>query len=241
MSTRDVGVVLVAAGSASRYGKPKQFEELGGLPIYLYVARTFSLITPMHTIVIVGRTEDLPEMERGLRDIEMPVKWRLCAGGATRQDSVANGIRTLHEDNDIKIALVHDVARPLVDDVVILSVIDAIRECGSAIAGVEVVDTIKRVVDREIVETVSRENLWRAQTPQGARMELMLAALEAARESNFQGTDESQLLERIGEQPRIVQGSNLNFKITYPIDLERARYAVDNLRSVKPLSRRSES
>jgi 2-C-methyl-D-erythritol 4-phosphate cytidylyltransferase len=235
VSSRDVGAVLVAAGSASRYGKPKQFEELGGLPIYLYVARTFSLISSMHTIVIVGREENIHEMERGLRSIELPVKWRLVAGGNTRQDSVANGVRALHEEKDISIVLVHDVARALIDDVVILSVIGAAREHGSAIAGIEVVDTMKRVVNHEIVETVSRENLWRAQTPQGAKMELMLAAFEAARESNFQGTDESQLLERIGEQPRIVQGSHLNFKITYPIDLDRARYAVANMQAVRSL------
>jgi 2-C-methyl-D-erythritol 4-phosphate cytidylyltransferase len=152
----------------------------------------------------------------------------VVAGGETRQDSVEKGIRALQKVDGVRIALVHDAARALVEDSVVLSVIGAVREYGSAVAAIEVVDTIKRVVEGEIVETVSRENLWRAQTPQGAKIELMLAAFDSAREAGFQGTDESQLLERIGETPRLVQGNDLNFKITYPADLERARWILQN-------------
>jgi 2-C-methyl-D-erythritol 4-phosphate cytidylyltransferase len=224
MAATDVGVILGAAGSATRYGKPKQLEELGGVPIYLHVARTFALIPALHTLVVVGRQEDLPEMEKGLAGLS--VNWQLCAGGSTRQESVGNGLQVLSAIDNVGIVLVHDVARALIDEATILSVIGATREYGSAIPGIEVVDTIKRVVGNEIVDTVSRENLWRAQTPQGARKELLVSAYEAARDAAFQGTDESQLLERIGEQPHIVPGNDMNFKITYPADLERARQAL---------------
>jgi 2-C-methyl-D-erythritol 4-phosphate cytidylyltransferase len=223
---RDVGVIIAAAGSGSRFGMAKQFELIGELPLYQFVTRTFSLIGPVRAIVVVGRESDVPKYKQGLAALNPPCDWRVATGGGTRQDSVANGLQALREFSDVKIVLVHDAARALIDDTLILAVIGAIREHGSAVAGLEVVDTLKRVVGGEIVETLSRENIWRAQTPQGARMELMLAAYDQAKTSGFQGTDESQLLERIGEQPRLVPGSNMNFKITYPIDLERARLMV---------------
>ncbi len=223
---RDVAAILVAGGSSTRFGKPKQWEELGGLPLFEYVARTFAAIEPVHTVVIVGPEEEVPRMEASMGKLKLPIAWKVVAGGETRQDSAGHGLRAVHDDPNIKIVLVHDVARPLVDAVVILSVIGAVREHGSAVPAIEIVDTIKRVADGNIVETVSRTNLWRAQTPQGARLELLRAAFAAARDTHFQGTDESQLLERIGEQPHLVPGSNMNFKITYPIDLDRARLAI---------------
>ncbi len=228
MQNRDVAAILVAGGSSTRFGKPKQFELLGGLPMYQYVARTFSFIESIGSIVIVGREEDLATIEAGMKKLNPAAKWQVVAGGETRQESVGHGLRAVHDDPEIKIVLTHDIARPLVDDVVILAVIGAAREFGSAVPAIEIVDTIKRVVGGEIVETVPRENLWRAQTPQGAKIELLRTAFAAARDSEFQGTDESQLLERIGEQPRLVAGSNMNFKITYPIDLDRARLAVSS-------------
>ena len=221
-TNRDVAAILVAGGSATRFGKSKQFELIGDLPMYQYVARTFSCIESVKTIVLVGRAEDVPQMETGMLNLNLAIECKIVSGGATRQESVSNGLDAIRGLTGIEIALVHDVARALVDEVIILSVIAAIREHGSAIAGIEVVDTLKRVADGEVIETVSRENLWRAQTPQGAKIELILRALDAARKTKFQATDEAQLLERIGEHPRIVQGSDSNFKITYPADLERA-------------------
>jgi 2-C-methyl-D-erythritol 4-phosphate cytidylyltransferase len=230
---RDVAAILVAGGSSVRFGSSssamsrKQFELIGDLPMYQYVARTFSRVESIHTIVLVGPSTDLSEMEAGLQSLNLPMQWKVVSGGATRQESVANGLRATHDDN-IKIAIVHDVARALVDEALIRSVIDAIREHGSAVACLEVVDTIKRASNNEIIETIPRENLWRAQTPQGAKIELLRAAYDAAHKMNFQGTDESQLLERTGVHPLIIRGSEMNFKITYPIDLERARAVIKN-------------
>lgn len=224
---RDVAAILVAGGASVRFGSRKQFELIGDLPMYQYVARTFSRVESIRTIMVVGPSSDIGEMEVGLRNLDLPVKCGVAAGGQTRQESVANGLRTIHKDG-IKIAIVHDVARALVEETTIRAVVEAIREYGAAIAGIEVVDTIKRVKHHEIIETIPRENLWRAQTPQGATIELVLAAYAAASEENFQGTDEAQLLERIGVYPHIVRGSEMNFKITYPSDLERLRSAILN-------------
>jgi 2-C-methyl-D-erythritol 4-phosphate cytidylyltransferase len=225
---RDVAAILVAGGASARFGASssamlrKQFELIGDLPMYQYVALTFSRAATIHTIVLVGPASDVAEMEAGLTRLNLPVNWKVVPGGATRQESVANGLCAI-TGNEITIAIVHDVARALVEEDLIRSVIEAIRDHGAAAACLEVVDTIKRVEHSEIVETIPRENLWRAQTPQGARVELLRAAHDAAREAHLHATDESQLLERIGIYPRIVRGSEMNFKITYPSDLERAR------------------
>ena len=229
MPARDVAAIVVAAGSGNRFGAAKQFELLGDLPVYLHVARTFSVIEPVRYLVFVTRPDDIERMKQGLLGLRPPIGWMVVAGGETRQDSVAAGIEAIRKLPDIEIVLVHDVARALVDDVVIVNVIGAARENGSAIAGLPIVDTLKRVAESEIVETVPRDDLWRAQTPQAARLPLMLTAFDQAKAENYQGTDESQLLERVGEQPRIVLGSELNFKITYPQDLERARRIVKHM------------
>jgi 2-C-methyl-D-erythritol 4-phosphate cytidylyltransferase len=225
----DVAAILVAGGSSVRFGTRKQFELIADLPMYQYVTRTFSRVETIHTIVLVGPSADIAEMEAGLQSLNLPTHCEVVAGGDTRQESVANGLRAI-VGNEIKIAIVHDVARALVEESLIRSVIEAIREHGSAAACIPVVDTIKRVEHHKIVETIPRENLWRAQTPQGARLELLCAAHDAASAANIQATDESQLLERTGIHPRIVNGSELNFKITFPSDLERVRSFIQNHR-----------
>jgi 2-C-methyl-D-erythritol 4-phosphate cytidylyltransferase len=230
MQKRDVGVVIAAAGSGDRFGKPKQFETLGGLAIYQHVVRTFSRIPAVGAIVVVTRDPDCPEMERGLSALNLVCEWRVISGGKTRQESVANGLRELQLIGQPSIALVQDVARALVSEACILNVIEAIRTHGAAIAAIPLVDTLKRVKEGGVIETVSRQNLWRAQTPQGALLADLLAAFDAARAAGYQGTDEAELLERIGKMPSIVEGSELNFKITYPTDLEWARTILANRR-----------
>lgn len=228
MGKRDVGVVIVAAGSGSRFGRAKQFELLGDLPLYQYVTRTFAQVESIAMIVLVGRTEDVPAFEAGLSELNPSCQWRVVAGGDSRQESVARGLEIFCQMDDIEILLVHDAARALVDRALIEAVIASVREHGAALPALPVVDTLKRTDGENVIETVSRENLWRAQTPQGARYELMLGAYDVTPETLNETTDESQLLERTGIHPHIVPGSELNFKITYPDDLERARLIVRN-------------
>jgi 2-C-methyl-D-erythritol 4-phosphate cytidylyltransferase len=228
---RDVAAILVAGGSSVRFGSRKQFELMGDLPMYQYVARTFARIDSIHTIVLIGPESDIAGMQAGMQSLHLDVNYKVVVGGATRQESAENGLRAIGEAPDITIAIVHDVARALVEEPLIRSVIAAIREHGAAVACVPVVDTIKRAASigaegDEIIETIPRENLWRAQTPQGARIPLLRAAYDYARTAHLLATDESQLLEQIGQRPRIVHGSEMNFKITYPADLERARAEV---------------
>jgi 2-C-methyl-D-erythritol 4-phosphate cytidylyltransferase len=220
---RDVGVVIAAAGSGSRFGVAKQFELLGDLPLYQYVVRTFSQIASIRAIVVVAREEDAERYEVGLSELAPSCEWRVVAGGVSRQESVAKGLEVFCEFDDIEVLLVHDAARALVPTQLIESVIEAVRDHGAAVPAMPIVDTLKRTDGKQIIETISRQNMWAAQTPQGARFETMLRSYDVAPESLLSATDESQLLERIGVKPQIVQGSDVNFKITYPEDLERAR------------------
>ncbi|HET6513044.1 MAG TPA: 2-C-methyl-D-erythritol 4-phosphate cytidylyltransferase, partial [Candidatus Kapabacteria bacterium] len=117
--------------------------------------------------------------------------------------------------------LVHDAARALITSDIITRVMSTTEQHGAAIAAVPVVDTIKEVDGSTIQRTVPREHLWRAQTPQGASVSDLLSAYKAAEGTSV--TDEAELLETIGISARVVPGSEDNFKITFPEDLERAR------------------
>ncbi len=148
----------------------------------------------------------------------LPVK--IVAGGAERGDSVWNGLAALAPD--VGTVLVHDGARPFVTADVITRVLEAARG-GGAIAAVPVADTLKRVqADRWITETVERATLWQAQTPQGFPRRLLLRAYGRARTEGRSGTDEAELVERLGASVRVVLGSPTNVKITRPEDFPLA-------------------
>jgi 2-C-methyl-D-erythritol 4-phosphate cytidylyltransferase len=224
LSVDRVGAVIVAAGSGSRFGeeRPKQYEDLAGMPVFLHSIKTFGLLDSITDIVVVVRSGDERKVEAMVERLESKYPIQIVAGGATRQDSVFEGLLTL-ETFGVTAVLVHDAVRALVDAATIDRVLEAVNRYGAAIAALPVVDTIKRVREGKIETTVSRADLWRAQTPQGARTQHLLAAYELARMQRFTGTDESELLERAGYPVHVIEGSERNFKITYPADLERAR------------------
>jgi 2-C-methyl-D-erythritol 4-phosphate cytidylyltransferase/2-C-methyl-D-erythritol 2,4-cyclodiphosphate synthase len=155
-----------------------------------------------------------------LRSLVSSDSIHVVPGGASRQESVRNGVLKAEELGADHV-LVHDAARALIDRAIIQAVIMSTREHGAAIAAVPVIDTIKQVNDSTVVRTVPRHDLWRAQTPQGARVVDLLRAYQIAEGKSF--TDEAELLESIGIRAQIVEGSEENFKVTYPADLERAR------------------
>jgi 2-C-methyl-D-erythritol 4-phosphate cytidylyltransferase len=140
----------------------------------------------------------------------------LIEGGDTRQGSVWNGLQAA---SDAELVLVHDAARPLVDEALIRAVLAATRRAGAAVPLVPVPDTVKRVEGDRVVDTVPREGLMLAQTPQGFRRELLLRAHREARESGVEATDDAQLVERLGEEVAWVEGNRVNLKITTPADL----------------------
>lgn len=142
-------------------------------------------------------------------------------GGVTRQDSVFAGLGALPAD--ISLVLVHDAARPLIDQATIVRCLQGAAQYGAVIAAVPVKDTLKQATSSGVIEkTVDRTNLWQAQTPQAAQRELLEQAFAAATRQQFVGTDEASLLEAVGIPVRMVDGAERNLKITHPEDLQVA-------------------
>jgi len=145
------------------------------------------------------------------------------AGGATRQESVYNGLKAL-DPGQIGVVAIHDAARPLVSPEVVRKSLELAAEGTPAAACTRVRDTIKREKDGFVQETVERGELWHAQTPQTFPLEMILEAHRAARRDGFSGTDDVSLCERLGKRVRIVESDTGNIKITDNSDLEYLEY-----------------
>ena len=147
---------------------------------------------------------------------------RFVEGGDSRQQSVENALATLGERTDL--VAVHDAVRPFIELSTLEKVFAEAAEAGAAIVGIVPVDTVKQVHRNKIRQTIPREHLMLAQTPQVFRFDLLKQAFAKAREDNFTGTDESSLVERLEQvEVSVVQGSDRNIKITKPSDMDLAR------------------
>jgi 2-C-methyl-D-erythritol 4-phosphate cytidylyltransferase len=210
--------ILVAAGRGERMGadRPKAFLSLGGQPLLLRAAVAFDAAPSVGGVVGVVPANDLD----AARDLLAPVTKLMAVvpGGARRQDSVLQGLKELPDGFD-GVVLVHDAARPLVEVDLIESVVRAAEEEGAALPVLPLVDTVKRVREGRVEETLDRGELGAAQTPQGFRIELLVSAYEAAFRDGVTVTDEAMALERMGTAVRAVAGSVRNRKITTPEDL----------------------
>ena len=217
--------IVVAAGRGERMGgeRPKAFVELGGEALLMRAARAFEAAPSVDGIVAV-----VPEAETGAaRALLAPLaKLRaVVAGGARRQDSVAAGLAALPAGFD-GVVLVHDAARPLVEVELIEAVTGQALASGAALPVLPLVDTVKRVRGGRVVETLDRSELGGAQTPQGFRCALLREAVDAARRSGLEITDESMAVERLGHPVAAVPGSKRNRKLTTPDDLAWAEGVV---------------
>jgi 2-C-methyl-D-erythritol 4-phosphate cytidylyltransferase len=220
--------ILVAAGRGERMGagRPKAFLELGGQPLLLRAARAFDAAPSVGAIVAVVPAAEVDSAAALLAPLAKP--WTVVAGGPRRQDSVVEGLKRAPEGFD-GVVLVHDAARPLVDVALIESVCREAAAAGAALPVLPVVDTVKRVADGRVVETLDRETLGAAQTPQGFRFELLVGAYEAAFREQLTLTDEAMAVERLGGVVRAVPGSPRNRKITTPEDLAWAEGVVQGI------------
>ncbi len=211
-----IAAILVAAGTGSRFGAetPKQFLTLLGRPVIWHAAR--ALIGAGAAVQPVGDAASIDAALTGLQHLPT------VPGGATRQDSVRLGLEALLPHAP-EFVLVHDAARPLVPEGTVPALLAALRDSPGAIPGAPVADTLKRVDQGLIRETVSRDGLFRAQTPQAFRF----AALLAAHRAGIVGaTDDASLLEALGLAVAIVPGSESNIKLTYPGDLAQLEAAM---------------
>jgi 2-C-methyl-D-erythritol 4-phosphate cytidylyltransferase len=217
--------ILVAAGRGERMGadRPKAFLDLGGQPLLLRAALAFDEAPSVERLVAVV-SEDQVGTARGILS-SLKKKVAVVPGGPRRQDSVLEGLKQAPEAFE-GVVLVHDAARPLVDVRLIEEVARAAEQAGAALPVLGLVDTVKRLRDGCVVETLDREELVAAQTPQGFRFDLLVSAYEAAFRDNVTLTDEAMAVERIGAPVRVVPGSAQNRKITTPEDLAWAEGVV---------------
>ena len=212
--------IIAAAGAGTRMAsdRPKQFLLLAGTPVIIHTLRVFEQCESIHEVIVV-----LPAAESagflslagkfGLRKVA-----RVVPGGVTRADSVKRGLLAIRAAT-AEIVAVHDGVRPFVTAEEIDAVVTAAQTDGAAILVAPVTDTIKQVSDGRVEKTLDRGGLCRALTPQCFRYELLRHAYQQADVNDPSLTDESALVEQLGHQVSIVEGSARNIKITTAEDL----------------------
>lgn len=220
-SGAQAAAVIVAAGRGERLGGalPKAFVAVAGVPMFLHAARRVASSPVVDRLVVVVGAPDVDRARAVLAAHGVQKVTSVVSGGAQRQDSVFAGLSHLGE---APIAVIHDGARPLVMPEVVTAVIRAAEEAGAASAGLPVRETIKRVNGAEASETLDRDRLWIAHTPQAFHTALLREAHLRAKADGFYGTDDAALVERLGRPVRMVEDSPRNLKVTVPADLELA-------------------
>ena len=213
---RDVGVVVVAAGQGLRAGggEPKQFRSIAGVPMLLRALRPFVAHPEVVQVVVVLPAEIVAAPPGWLAELGGGML-TVVAGGEERTDSVRLGLSALR--TECLLVLVHDGARPFVERGVIDRVIARTRGGVGVVPALMVSDTLKKVTgtSAEVAETISREGLYRAQTPQGFPVALLRKAFAAETSPGYVPTDEASLVEATGAGLVVlVEGSALNLKVT---------------------------
>lgn len=208
--TRFADAVVLAAGSSTRMGGPdKLFMEVGGLPLIAWTVRAVSAATTVRRVIVVARSDCVESLAQQpwLQDVGPT----MVVGGPRRQDSVAAGV----DEADGEVVLIHDGARPLVTPTLFDRVAYAARDHGAAVPVVAVPESMRRMVGGKIVEFVDRTDLYRSQTPHGARRELLLEAY-ARQDPRGPETfiDETTLVQSTGIVVSTVPGEPWNLKVT---------------------------
>lgn len=223
-------VIVAAAGRSSRFGSAssrdrKVFRELKGRAVWLRSVEAFINRDDVAQTIVVVSPDDIDWFKDKFSANLAFLDLELVAGGAERSESVLNALD--HVRADIEYVAVHDAARPLITKHSIDEVFEAATESGAAILTTPVSSTLKRVESGTIVETVPRDGVHEAQTPQVFRRQILIDAYASRDEST--ATDESSLVEQAGHGVKAVTGSRLNIKITTQEDLRTAEALLDTL------------
>lgn len=227
-------VILAAAGKSSRFRDKhykKPFAPLADRAVWLYSAERFLNRDDVKQLILVISPEDREAFQSKFSPNVAILGIEMAEGGRRRSDSIANALRLVRDDVDM--VAVHDAARPCIADRWIDAVFSAAERSDAAILALPVTGTLKRSADgTRIDETVSRANLWEAQTPQAFRRSLLIQAY--ARRGDLDATDDAELVERLGKPVTLVPGSPVNIKITTREDLSLAAQAMKALPKPKP-------
>lgn len=227
-----ISAIIVAAGRGLRFLKQKkssgkqsrvlkQFVLLKGIPVFIRSLKPFENCSLIDEIVFVapkGKKDYCKKiiLKNGFKKIS-----KIVEGGDRRQDSVLNGLMSI-ESKSSDIVLVHDGARPFVEEVLIKNCIAAVKKYGAAVVGMPMTDTIKQVQKGFVTKTLDRNVLYSVQTPQGFRYGIFLKAYKLANKYRIFASDDTYIVEKSGVSVKIVEGSAGNIKITTPMDLLNA-------------------
>ncbi len=220
-----ISALIVAAGLGSRMAakQPKQYLKLDGRPILGLTIKAFDRCVSMAKIYVVIPETDLAYCQKEIVDVGKFTKpVTLVSGGERRQDSVFNGLKAIADTEGL--VLIHDGVRPFLSDTLIAACIQAGKQYGACVPAIPVFDTLKQADAANCIRnTMSREGLYMAQTPQTFRLSLILKAHAEALKQGWEATDDAALVERLGEPVHIISGSRENIKITTPEDLAWAK------------------
>lgn len=219
-------VIIPAAGEGKRMkaGKNKQLLRFAGKPLIIHTLSIFQQDPWCAGIILVVNPQEESEMRDLLADFQMSKVGHVIAGGRQRQDSVYEGLQVCEEKG---IVLIHDGARPFVTIPVIHELVARAMAEGAAIPAIPVSDTIKKVKDERVQQTLARSSLWSVQTPQAFCLSVARDMVEQARQAGVQGTDDAALAEHFGYDVAVVESDEENIKITTPHDLAMARMIME--------------
>lgn len=212
-----VFAIIVAGGQSQRFGKDKLFSNLAGQPVIWHTLNAFQENKQVSEIILVCSEKNLTKMQKIGPEFSKIKK--IILGGETRQQSSQLGLKSIVGKKD-DIVLFHNGANPLVNQADIQNVIKATQIFDCAVLGKPKKSTLKKIdLEKFIVKTIDRTNLWATQTPQGIKYSLAIKGFKKAESEHFEGTDDVQLIERLGEKVKIVECSFHNLKITESHDL----------------------
>ena len=215
-----VSAIIPAAGSGERFGEEKQFKLFSGRPLIFHTLKLFLQSDYIDEIIVAVPSANVDSTHRDVLSMSAGKPVKVVAGGTRRQDSVKNGIDV--SDSDSTLVCIHDAARPFVTEDLIQRSISACEFADGAVVGIPSKDTVKFSENGLVKETLDREKIWLAQTPQCFHKNKLIQALYYAETENLTGTDESALMEAMGFSIKLVDGDSNNFKITTKDDWIRA-------------------
>ena len=213
-------VIIPAGGKGKRGGTstPKQYIRFHGKELIVYTLEVFQKCNFVDEIIVAAEPPYFSPLNKIIKDYNLTKISHIIEGGEERQDSVYNALKAIKADNSDLIA-VHDAARPLLAENILINAINTAKEKGNALVCLKAKDTLLNG-DQVVKEYIDRTEMYYVQTPQIFKYNDLMKAMKRAYEKNFIGTDESMLVKALGIDINIVEGSMLNFKVTTTTDIE---------------------
>lgn len=222
MQSVRVTAIVPAAGSGTRMRQPgepsKQFRALGGAPLLVQTLRIFERSPLISDVIVVAPAGEATRLARDLAGYDLAKANTIVNGGSTRQGSVRRGLDAI--EGSVDLVLVHDGVRPFLSENRLAAVVRVASASGAAALAIPVADTLRYGIDGIFGASVPRTNMWRMQTPQAFKRELLRQAHDTF--AADEASDDVELVQRLGVQVQLVEGSTANFKITTPADWKLA-------------------